>query len=54
MEPPNALIWDFQPLELRESELGMFKALGLWLFIRVALSKLRQSKREKPVPGRGL
>ena len=53
MKPPNALIWDFQPLELCESELGLFKALGLWLFVTAALSKLRQSERKKPVPSRG-
>ena len=36
-KPANALILDFQPLELRESELGLFKALGLWLSIMTAL-----------------
>ena len=36
-KPANALILDFQPLELWESELGLFKALGLWLFVMAAL-----------------
>ena len=36
-KPANALILDFQPLELWESELGLFKALGLWLLVMAAL-----------------
>ena len=36
-KPANALILDLQPLDLWESELGLFKTLGLWLFIMAAL-----------------
>ena len=53
MKPSNTLILDFQPLDLQENELGLGKALGLWLFIMAALSKLRQSERKKSDPRRG-